>query len=159
VLFDEGEQRSRSLFRSIQARFCPEARECPGIMGDIDRGMAMSDELGELIILTDDEFELDDEGKGWGDSIKAAAGRLRPVGLDPAIVQAQVAKFVRTVSWVFLAANAEVPPESGLSLEEVELAVKINSKGQVQLIAGGEAGAEAGITLKFKRCPKGTGGG
>jgi hypothetical protein len=63
VLFDEGEQRSRSLFRSIQARFCPEARECPGIMGDIDRGMAMSDELGELIILTDDEFELDDEGE------------------------------------------------------------------------------------------------
>jgi hypothetical protein len=120
----------------------------------------MSDELGELIILTDDEFELDDEGqRGWGDPIRAAVGRLRPVGLDPAIVQAQVAKFVRTVSWVFQAANAEVPPESGLSLEEVELAVKINSKGQVQLIAGGEAGAEAGITLKFKRCPKGTGGG
>jgi hypothetical protein len=118
----------------------------------------MSDELGELIILTDDEFELDDGGKGFGDSIRAAVGRLRPVGLDPAIVQAQVAKFVRTVSWVFQVANAEVPPESGLSLEEVELAVKINSKGQVQLIAGGEAGAEAGITLKFKRSSKATSG-
>jgi hypothetical protein len=129
-------------------------------MGDIDRGIAMADELDELIILTDDEFELDDEGeRGWGDPIRAAVRRLRPVGLDPAIVQVQVAKFVRTVSWVFQAANAEVPPESGLSLEEVELAVKINSKGQVQLIAGGEAGAEAGITLKFKRCPKGIGGG
>jgi hypothetical protein len=42
-----------------------------------------------------------------------------------------------------------------LSLEEVELAVKINAKGQVQLIAGGETGAEGGITLKFKRTSKG----
>ena len=75
--------------------------------------------------------------------------------LDPAIVEAQMAKFVRMVGRVFQQANAEVP--SGLSLEEVELAVKITGKGQVQLIAGGEAGAEAGITLKFKRTSKGNG--
>ncbi len=39
----------------------------------------MSSNLDELIILADDEFELDDEGKGWGDPIKAAVGRLRPL--------------------------------------------------------------------------------
>lgn len=115
----------------------------------------MTGDRDVLIILTDEDFELDDEGKGWGDPIKAVVGRLRPVSLDPAIIQEQMAKFVRTVGWVFQQANAEVPPESGLTLEEVELSVKINGKGQVQLIAGGEAGAEAGITLKFKRCSKG----
>ena len=114
----------------------------------------MTDDRDVLIILTDEDFDLDDEGKGWGDPIKAAVGRLRPVSLDPAIVQEQMARFVRTVGWVFQQANAEMSPESGLSLEEVELSVKINGKGQVQLIAGGEAGAEAGITLKFKRSLK-----
>jgi hypothetical protein len=127
-------------------------------MGNIQSGLGMTDDKDELIILTDEAFELDDEGeRGWGDPIKAAVGRLRPVGLDPAIVEAQMAKFVRMVGRVFQTANAAVPPESGLSLEEVELAVKITGKGQVQLIAGGEAGAEAGITLKFKRTSKGNG--
>jgi hypothetical protein len=117
----------------------------------------MADNLDELVILTDEEFEADPEQRGWDEPIRNAVGRLRPVKLDPAIVQEQMAKFVRTVGWVFQQANAELPPESGLSLEEVELAVKISGKGQVQLIAGGEAGAEAGITLKFKRSPRGNG--
>jgi hypothetical protein len=117
----------------------------------------MTGDRDVLIILTDEDFELDDEGKGWGDPIKAVVGRLRPVKLDPEIIKEQMAKFVRTVGWVFQQANAEVPPELGLALEEVELSVKINGKGQVQLIAGGEAGAEAGITLKFKRTSKGNG--
>jgi hypothetical protein len=115
------------------------------------------DERDMLVILTDEDFELDDEARGWDDPIRKAVGRLRPVPLDPAIVQAQMAKFVRTVGSVFQQANAELPPESGLALEEIELSVKISGKGQVQLIAGGEAGAEAGITLKFKRTVKGQG--
>lgn len=115
----------------------------------------MTDDRNELIILTDEEFEIDADEKGWNDDIRSAVGRLRPVKLDPELVQQQVAKFVRTVGWIFQKANEEVPPESGLSLEEVELAVKINAKGQVQLIAGGETGAEGGITLKFKRTSKG----
>lgn len=115
----------------------------------------MTDDRDELVILTDDDFELDDEGqKGWGSSIKSAAGRLRPVTLNPAVVEEQMGKFVAMVGRLFQQANAQVPPDSGLTLEEVELAVKINGKGQVQLIAGGEAGAEGGITLKFKRTSK-----
>jgi hypothetical protein len=119
------------------------------------RMVDMLDDRNELIILTDEEFEIDPDEKGLGNDIRHTIGRLRPVKLDPELVQQQVAKFIRTVGWVFQKANEEVPPESGLSLDEVELAVKINAKGQVQLIAGGETGAEGGITLKFKRMSKG----
>jgi hypothetical protein len=115
-------------------------------------------ERDELVIWTDDDFEVDPDAKGgWNDAVRGVAGPLRPVKLDPAIVEAQMAKFVKMVGGIFQQANAQVPPESGLSLQEVELSVKISGKGQVQLIAGGEAGAEGGITLKFKRISKGNG--
>ena len=114
----------------------------------------MVDDRDALMILTDEDFELDEGEKGWGDSMRSAVRRLRLVELDPVIVEAQMGKFVAMVGRLFQQANAQVPPDSGLTLEEVELAVKINAKGQVQLIAGGEAGAEGGITLKFKRTAK-----
>jgi hypothetical protein len=96
----------------------------------------------ELIILTDDDFGPEEGSKGWGEPLQRAAGRLREVKLDPAEVEAK------------MSANAEIPAESGLQLEEVELSVKISGKGQIKLIAGGEAGGEGGITLKFKRSDK-----
>jgi hypothetical protein len=105
----------------------------------------------ELIILTDDDFVPDAESKGWNEPLQRAAGKLREVKLDPAEVEAKMAGFVRSVGRIFRRANAEIPPESGLQLEEVELTVKISGKGQIKLIAGGEAGGEGGITLKFKR--------
>jgi hypothetical protein len=108
----------------------------------------------ELIILTDDDSEPEDGKKGWGESLNRATGRLREVSLDPAIVEAKMSAFVRSVGRIFRQANAEIPAESGLRLEEVELSVKISGKGQIKLIAGGEAGGEGGITLKFKRSDK-----
>ncbi len=43
-------------------------------------------------------------------------------------------------------------PESGMRLEEAELSVEINGKGQINLLGtGGEAGAKGAILLKFKR--------
>ncbi|MCZ8025179.1 MAG: hypothetical protein O9332_06935 [Microcystis sp. LE19-10.1B] len=43
-------------------------------------------------------------------------------------------------------------PESGMKLDEVELSVEINAKGQVSLLGtGGEAGAKGTVVLKFKR--------
>ncbi len=107
--------------------------------------------LDELIILTDDEFEPDRDSKGWTDEIRRVTGKLREVKLDPAQVETQMLAFIKVVGRIFRQANAEIPPEFGLQLEEVELAVKISAKGQVQLIAGGEVGGEGGITLKFKR--------
>jgi hypothetical protein len=106
----------------------------------------------ELIILTDDDFEPDANGeKGWNDPLNQISGKLREVKLDPAEVEAKMSAFIRSVGRIFRRANAEIPPESGLRLEEVELSVKISGKGEVKLIAGGEAGGEGGITLKFKR--------
>ncbi|MGK7926093.1 MAG: hypothetical protein AB4290_12765 [Spirulina sp.] len=43
-------------------------------------------------------------------------------------------------------------PRSGMCLDEIELSVEINGKGQVSLFGtGGEAGAKGAIKLKFKR--------
>jgi hypothetical protein len=110
----------------------------------------------ELVIWTDDDLEADSDSgaRGWRETLKGVTGRLRPVPLKASIVEASMAKFVRIVGGIFQQANAQVPPESGISLEEIEVAVKISAKGQAQLIAGGEAGTEGGITLKFKRTSK-----
>jgi hypothetical protein len=105
----------------------------------------------ELIILTDDDFEPEEGSKGWGKAVDRARGRLREVTLDPAEVEAKMSAFVQSVGRIFHQANTQIPEESGLRLEEVELSVKISGKGQIKLIAGGEAGGEGGITLKFKR--------
>jgi hypothetical protein len=108
--------------------------------------------LDELIILTDDEFEPEEGRRGWDDPIRRLTGKLREVKLDPAQVESQMSAFVQVVGRIFRQANAEIAVDSaGLRLEEVELAVKISAKGQIQLIAGGEVGGEGGITLKFKR--------
>ena len=106
----------------------------------------------EIIILTDyDNFEPDQDRKGWADPIQRVTGKLREVRLDPAQLEAQMSQFVKVVGQTFRQANASIPPESGLQLDEVELNVKINGKGQIQLIAGAEISGEGGITLKFKR--------
>jgi len=43
-------------------------------------------------------------------------------------------------------------PRSGMQLDEVELSVEINGKGQVSLFGtGGEAGAKGAVKLTFKR--------
>jgi hypothetical protein len=43
-------------------------------------------------------------------------------------------------------------PKSGMVLDEVELSVEVNGKGQVSLFGtGGEAGGKGAIKFKFKR--------
>jgi hypothetical protein len=43
-------------------------------------------------------------------------------------------------------------PKSSMKLDEVELSVEINGKGQISLLGtGGEAGAKGAVKLKFKR--------
>jgi hypothetical protein len=105
----------------------------------------------ELIILTDEDFTPEEGRRGWDEPLRRVAGKLREVRLDPAQVEAQMSGFVQVVGRIFRQANAEIAADSGLRLEEVELAVKISAKGQIQLIAGCEVGGEGGITLKFKR--------
>ena len=48
--------------------------------------------------------------------------------------------------------QAQKPLQSGLELDEVELAVEVNGEGKVSILGtGGKAGGKGGITLKFKR--------
>ena len=106
----------------------------------------------EITILTDyDNFEPDRDSKGWTDPIRRATEKLQEVKLNPAHLEAQMSQFVKVIGQTFRQANVSIPPESGLQLSEVELNVKINGRGQIQLIAGAEVGGEGGITLKFKR--------
>ena len=44
------------------------------------------------------------------------------------------------------------PPDSRMTLDEVELSVEINGEGEVSLFGiGGKAGGKGGMTFKFKR--------
>jgi hypothetical protein len=112
----------------------------------------------ELIILTDDNFELEEGERGWDEPIRRGLEKLREIKLDPVQLEAQMSNFVGMVGRIFRHSNAQISLDSGLQLEEVELTVKINTKGQIQLIAGGEIGGEGGITLKFKRSDSKTNG-
>jgi hypothetical protein len=61
-----------------------------------------------------------------------------------------IGKFLEVIQEVFAQANK--PIELGMQLDELELSVEINGKGQVSLLGtGGEAGAKGAIKLKFKR--------
>jgi hypothetical protein len=81
----------------------------------------------ELIILTDDDFALEEGQRGWDDPVWRVTGKLREVKLDPAQVEAQMVGFVQVVVRIFRRADAEVAADAGLRLEEVELAVKISA--------------------------------
>ena len=65
-----------------------------------------------------------------------------------------IGKFLHIMEDVFAQANQ--PIDLGMQLDEVELSVEINGKGQVSLLGtGGEAGAKGAIKFKFKRTNNG----
>ena len=93
-----------------------------------------------------------DRGGGFGpgraiDAVKAAAQRKR-VPLDAQALKAQMQGMLAIVNDLFDQATTE----TGLQLNEVELSVEINAKGQLSLVGnGGTLGNTGGITLKFVR--------
>jgi len=99
-------------------------------------------------IVTDDRPEATPDEKGLLDKVG-----LRQVPVDPAKLEAEWNKMLRTVGKLLAQAEQEVGSESDLKLDEVSLAVEINSKGQVSLmgVGGVEASSKGAITLKFKR--------
>lgn len=99
-------------------------------------------------IVTDDRPESSSGEKGLLDKIG-----LKQVPVDPVKLEAEWNKMLRTVGKLLAQAEQEVGTESDLKLDEVTLAVEINSKGQVSLmgVGGVEASGKGAITLKFKR--------
>jgi hypothetical protein len=64
-------------------------------------------------------------------------------------LQANMTEFLAVVESAFEKAEQS---QAKMQLEEVELVVEVNGKGQVSLLGnGGELGGKGAITLKFKR--------
>ncbi len=99
-------------------------------------------------VVTDDRPEAAPGEKGLLDRMG-----LRQVAVEPAKLEAEWNKMLRVVGKLLAQAEEQVGSESDLKLDEVTLAVEINSKGQVSLmgVGGAEASGKGAITLKFKR--------
>jgi len=67
-------------------------------------------------------------------------------------VEAELSKFLQVVGGLLSRAQKQVPSDSGLRLDEIELSVEVNGEGEVKFLGtGGKVGSKGGITLKFKR--------
>ena len=77
-------------------------------------------------------------------------GYVNRSSLSAEKLKQNMGEFLEVIQEVFAQANK--PIELGMQLDELELSVEINGKGQVSLLGtGGEAGAKGAIKLKFKR--------
>jgi len=116
----------------------------------------MSDE--PIWIVTRDELEAENTeaegGKGWGqDQSKKFFSALKLKPVDPEKLQQEWNRTMRIVGKLIQQAEQQAGGEFGMRLDEVTLAVEINSKGQVNLMGAcsTEASGKGAITLKFKR--------
>lgn len=119
----------------------------------------MSETTPRGIWIITDETATDEESEGGKGAIDTGAdygseqsdgatGRKRS-RLSADDLKQNMGEFLDVVEDAFEKAQK---PKSGMRLEEVELLVEINGKGQISLLGtGGEAGAKGAIVLKFKR--------
>lgn len=112
----------------------------------------MSEEKGIWIITDETAIASgaksgNDMGADYGNPVESN-GRRRS-RLSARELKQHMGEFLEAMEEAFEQAEQ---PRSGMSLEEIELSVEINGKGQVSLFGtGGEAGAKGAIKLKFKR--------
>lgn len=122
----------------------------------------MSEEnLETLWVIVDETPQISQEdgsrdatstGNAWAKKVALAVGVPQAVKVSTQKLEAEMSRFVGIVSRLFSHAEAQVNPESGLKLDEIEVSVEINGEGEVKLLGtGGKAGTKGGITLKFKR--------
>jgi hypothetical protein len=91
-------------------------------------------------------------GNPWIKKVTSAVGVTQAVKASTQKLEAEMSRFVGIVSKLFSHAEAQVSPQSGLQLDEIQVSVEINGEGEVKLLGtGGKAGTKGGITLKFKR--------
>ena len=104
----------------------------------------MSEEKSIWIITEEDVEGSRGLYGGYANRSSLSAGKLKE----------NIGEFLEVMQEVFAQANQ--PIELGMQLDELELSVEINGKGQVSLLGtGGEAGAKGAIKLKFKRVNNG----
>ncbi|MBE9101431.1 Pepco domain-containing protein [Vacuolonema iberomarrocanum] len=104
-------------------------------------------------IMTYEDEEAIEGGKGWGDDLAKRAALLKPQPIDPKKLTQEWKRTMRVVRQLIQQAGEEVGENSDMQLDEVTLAVEITTKGQVSILGAcsGEASGKGAITLKFKR--------
>ncbi|MEA5537104.1 hypothetical protein [Crocosphaera sp. XPORK-15E] len=103
-------------------------------------------------IITDETADSDggkssiDTGFNYGSEPEKPKGRSR---LSADELKQNMGEFLDVVEDAFENAQQR---KSGMVLDEIELSIEVNGKGQVSLFGtGGEAGGKGAIKLKFKR--------
>ena len=119
----------------------------------------MSDEF--IPILTYQSPETPERNaKGLGDVIFGDPDRTvdpsKTVGRVEApaqIIEDQMTNLLKSFGGVLSKAKQRAGELAGMELDEIEISVGINGRGEVSLmgIGGAQAGANGAITLKFKR--------
>ena len=107
-----------------------------------------------LWIITRDRVE-DESGSRAGFDTGASYREIEPPSgrnrhqVSAQTLQKHMSEFLVVVESAFEKAEQS---QAKMQLEEVELVVEVNGKGQVSLLGtGGELGGKGAITLKFKR--------
>ena len=117
----------------------------------------MSEE--QVWIATWDSSDTSPDGqKGWGQSVTQKVTsilKLNPVSSET--ISAEWNQTMRLVGHLIKQAEEHAGGQFGMQLDEVNLVVEINSKGQVGIVGtcSGEASGKGAITLKFKRSEQG----
>jgi len=111
-----------------------------------------------ILLVSPDEVTPVEGQRGWGEIQKRAAAMVE-VRLDPSVLERQMAGFLGMVGRLFQQADQQMQTQStlptgtppSLQLSEIELSVEIGAKGEVKLVAGGEASGKGALKLKFTR--------
>jgi hypothetical protein len=113
------------------------------------------------LLVSDPESESDTSaddrgGRGideWPGQVKSAVKsilHLKPVEVPVSAIRPHMEELLKVVNQLF----SQTDRQPGLALDEIELSVDINAKGQVRILgSGAEVGSTGSIKLKFKRVP------
>jgi hypothetical protein len=103
------------------------------------------------IVTNETDLEPVEGERGWGENLRKKLSSTVEVKLPISELEQKMGGFLQLVGRLFKQANQQVELTSGMCLDEVQLLVEISAKGEVKLVAGGEAASKGAITLKFKR--------
>ncbi len=101
-----------------------------------------------------------DKGQKIGKGKKVETSEEGRVAVPVGTIQQNMSKFLVVMGDLFVQAEQEATKtqsenkqKQGMQLDEIELSVEINGKGEVSMwgMGGGELGGKGAITLKFKR--------
>lgn len=102
-----------------------------------------------ITIVTSDTEDYGIDGqRGWG-NIQQRLSKATEIPVS--VLEQNMNRFLQVTGRLFEQADQQIGTRSDLRLDEVELQVEISGKGEIKLVAGGEASGKGTITLKFKR--------